>query len=134
MARGRPPSTSTANLIEVDLIEPTRILESEEREAWGRWAEVLRKTRVFLSTDPPLLTSLVELECRKARARAALKKVDPYSEGKRHPALTDLDNAHRDYMALLRELGLTPASAKNVRSERRSKEGDKLAAFLEDGA
>ncbi len=129
MARGRP-SESTAKLTEVDSISPIRSLDSDERDAWDQWAALLAGTRPFLSTDPPLLTALVELECRKARARAALKKVDPYSEGKRHPALTDLDNAHRDYMALLRELGLTPASAKNVRATKRSKEGDALTEFL----
>lgn len=130
MSRGRPPSTITASLSVVDSIRPTRELDEDEANSWQRWLEVVLQTRPFLSTDPPLLTSLVELECRKARARLALKGIDPYSEGKRHPALTDLDNSHRDYMALLRELGLTPASAKNVRSEKRSAEGDKLREFL----
>ncbi len=130
MAAGRPPSTTTGSLRVVDSIHPTRELDEAEQAAWSRWLGVVELTRPFLSTDPPLLTSLVELECRKARARAALKDVDPYCEGKRHPALTDLDNAHRDYMALLRELGLTPASAKNVRSEKRTPEGDKLKEFL----
>ncbi len=130
MSRGRPPSTTTASLVVIDAIEPTRDLDDLESSAWHRWAALLRATRPYLSTDPPLLTALVELECRKGRAREALKGIDPYSEGKRHPALTDLDNVHRDYMALLRELGLTPASAKNVKSEKRSAEGDKLKEFL----
>lgn len=130
MGRGRPPQAD-AQLATVDKIEPTRALDEAEAAAWLRWCEVVRTTRPFLSTDAPLVTALVELECRKARAREALAGIDPYGEGKRHPALTDLDNAHRDFMALLRELGLTPASAKNVRAGKRSKEADKLGEFLE---
>lgn len=131
MARGRPASKLTGSLSIVAAIEPTRDLDEAEAEKWDRWLEVVKATRPFLSTDPPLLTSLSELECRLAKAKAILKKIpDPYEDGKRHPALTDIDNAHRDYMALLRELGLTPASAKNVRSEKRTPEGDKLATFL----
>jgi phage terminase small subunit len=129
MSRGRPPANTT-KLATVDTVEPTRHLSEPESEAWRRWVGVVQATRPFLSTDAPLLTALVELECRKARARAALEGVDPYGDGKRHPALTDLDNAHRDFMALLRELGLTPASAKNVRSEKRTPEADKLDEFL----
>jgi cobalamin biosynthesis protein CbiG len=130
MPGGRPPSTTTASMRVVETISPTRILDDQEAVLWLSWLEVVRLTRPFLSTDAPLLTMLVELECRKAMAMAALKKVDPYCEGRRHPALTDLDNIDRNVMSKLRELGLTPASAKNVRSEKRSKEGDKLKEFL----
>ena len=131
MSRGRPPGTgTTAKLPTTESIEPTRPLDENEAAAWSRWVEVVRATRQFLTTDSPLLTALVELECRKDRAREALKSVDPYGEGKRHPALTDLDNAHRDFMALLRELGLTPASAKNVRPDKKTPEADKLDKFL----
>ena len=131
MARGRPAATG-AKLPTTDAIEPTRPLDDVELAAWNRWVDVVQATRSFLTTDAPLLTALVELECRKARAREALKSIDPYGEGKRHPALTDWDNAHRDFMAILRELGLTPASAKNVRGEKRTPEADKLGEFLNE--
>lgn len=132
MARGRPPSVNRQMAV-VEDISPTRELTHEESIAWGRWKDVLRATRPFLSTDSPDLTDLVALECRKARAAATLEKIDPYETGKRHPALTDWDNAHRDSMALRRELGLTAASAKNVNmGERPSKEADELGAFIDE--
>ena len=133
MGKGRPPATNRV-LPTTDDLQPTRALTPDELECWERWRGVIQATRKFLSTDAPLLTFIVDLEMRKAKARASLEKVDPYESGRRHPALTDLDNAHRDLMAILRELGLTPASLKNVNmGERRTAEGDSLETFLEDG-
>lgn len=129
MARGRPPK-SPVEMPNIDDVQPTRELDAEEAAAWERWRAVVAATRRFLPTDGPLLTCVVELEVRKSRARATLATQDNYPEGKRHPALTDLDSAHRDLVALLRELGLTPASFKNVKAERRSKEADKLGEFI----
>lgn len=133
MARGRPPEHNRA-LPTCDDIQPTRELTAVESAMWGRWKDVIRATRPFLPTDAPSLTDLIDLECRKARASAALAKVDPYETGKRHPALTDWDNAHRDSLAIRRELGLTAASMKNVNmGERKSKEADALGEFIEGG-
>lgn len=133
MGKGRPPGKPAAMAI-VDTIEPMRILDPEESDVWIRWCDVLRATRPFLSTDGPLLTCVVDMEIRKRRAREALATEGHYHEGRRHPALTDCDNAHRDLMALLRELGLTAASAKNVKASPRSKEADQLTEFLKPTA
>lgn len=129
MGQGRPPKGDGEAPSVAELL-PTRELEADEQVYWDRWAGVLKATRIFLSTDGPLLTFVVELECRKAIARAALKTDGSYLGGRRHPALTDLDNAHRDQMALLRELGLTPASLKNVKAGKKSKEADELGEFI----
>jgi phage terminase small subunit len=131
MARGRPPSRET-RLPVAESCQPTRQLEPAEAECFDRWAAVVRSTRDFLPTDGPLLTFVVELDLRKARAAKAAAEIDPYEGGRRHPSLTDWDNAHRDMVALLRELGLTAASMKNVNmGQRRTKEGDALAEYLE---
>lgn len=129
MARGRPPA-GNRDLPTIDDCRPMRPLDATEQEVWDRWYAVLKATRNFLSTDAPLLTFVVELECRKAIARDVLAREGNYIESRRHPALTDIDNAHRDQMALLRELGLTPASLKNVKADRRSKEADELEEFI----
>lgn len=127
--RGRPPN-APRKMAEVDDIEPTRQLDDEELAVWARWKEVVAATRRFLSTDPPLLTMIVDLELRKALCRATIKAEGPYQGKHRHPALTDGDNAQRDLMAILREMGLTPASQKNVRAEKRAKEADDLGEFI----
>lgn len=129
MGKGRPPRGG-GDLQPVDSIQPTRKLSPREQESWDRWIDVLRKTRQFLPTDGPLLTFVVDLDMRKAYARRALRKYGHYQGARRHPALTDLDNAHRDQMALFREMGLTAASAKNVKTTPRSEETDALAEFM----
>lgn len=129
MGKGRPPDKPTPMAF-VDDVQPMRDLNAEENDIWLRWCAVLRATRQFLSTDGPLLTCVVDMEIRKRRAREALATDGHYQEGRRHPALTDCDNAHRDLMALLRELGLTAASAKNVKATPRSREADQLTEFL----
>lgn len=131
MGRGRPPIHNRV-LPSVDTVFPTRELDEEETAIWERWLSVLVATRPFLSTDAPLLTFLVDFDIRKKRAREALARDGHYLDAKRHPALTDWDNAHRDTMAALRELGLTPASLKNVNmGARQSKEADALGDFIE---
>lgn len=133
MGRGRPSGKPGAMAI-VETIDPSRDLNDEERDLWDGWVKVLTNTRPFLSTDGPLLTCVVDMEIRKIRAREALARDGHYHENRRHPALTDCDNAHRDLMALLRELGLTAASAKNVKASPRSKEADQLTEFLKPTA
>lgn len=104
-------------------IKPTKALTDAEQEAWLIWYEVLKATRSFLATDPPLVTSLAEYTVRKQRAMSTAEDEGHYVEGRRHPALTDLDNVNRDIMATLRELGLTPASFKNVKGSSRQSKG-----------
>ena len=132
MARGRPPVRNQL-LPTVGECLPTRALTSEEAECFERWRGVVQSTRGFLPTDGPLITFLAELDLRKARASKAASLIDPYEGGRRHPSLTDWDNAHRDMMAVLRELGLTAASLKNVNmgTGKQSKKTDALDAYIE---
>lgn len=130
MGKGRTPGAERP-MPSVDNVEPMRALSVDEQEAFDAWRETIRETRAFLSTDRPLLMFLTELTVRKQRALATIEKEGSYIEGRRHPALTDYDNAHRDTMAVLREMGLTPASFKNVRSStRRVKGRDSLDDFI----
>ena len=132
MARGRPPVHSR-DLPTVDNVQPTRTLNGEEAECFERWKSVIKATRSFLPTDGPLLTFAVELDVRKQRAARAASAIDPYEGGRRHPSLTDWDNAHRDLMSILRELGLTPASLKNVNmGGKPSREKSDLDDFLSE--
>jgi hypothetical protein len=113
----------------VDDIQPMRALDESERQSWDRWKSVLAAMRSFMPTDAPMLMILVGLDWRESVARKALAGVsDPY-DGKRYPALTDLDAIGRERLAILREVGLTAASAKNVRTSKRPKGADAVGEY-----